>query len=293
MTAEPLERYLRVQRASDRAMYKLLNAAARETAQAIAALELKDGIGAAVRREQLRLVMVEIRREQARLWDGVSSVVQEHRLRSAIAAADAETAMERVLMEAVDDPRAVRILRDANRATARAGLESLASRASGESARPLSQLVYRNRELATGRISSLVNNSLAMGRNAREIAREVRRCIKPGTPGGASYAALRLGRTEINNAFHSTQIRMSADKPWTQGYRWNLSGSHSKPDECNDYAAGDHSGLGRGVFSVRDVPAKPHPQCLCYLTTVVPSRDDFISAYMSGEYDSFMRGIGY
>lgn len=272
-------------------MYKLLNGAARELEAALKSLDLTPGIGGAVRREQLRRALVEIRREQVRLWDGVGSVIQEHRLRAALAAADLETAIERVLFSAVDSPGSTTALRAANRATARAGLDSVASRVLGDSAHPLSYSVYRNRELTSGRIERLVNNSLAMGRNAREIAREVRKYIRPGTPGGVSYAALRLGRTELNNAFHSTQVRVAEGKPWTIGMRWHLSGSHPVPDECNEYADKDHSDLGAGVFKTGAVPRKPHPNCLCHLTTVVPDSDDFISAYMAGEYDSYLRGI--
>jgi hypothetical protein len=152
----------------------------------------------------------------------------------------------------------------------------------------LSPRVYRNRALATGQINDLVNNSLVLGRSAKEIAVAVRRYILPQTPGGASYAAMRLGRTEINNAFHTTQTRSYAKQPWITGVKWNVSGSHPRPDICNEYADNDHDDLGAGVFRPNNVPGKPHPQCLCHITAVTVSREDFIDTYLAGGYTSYL-----
>jgi hypothetical protein len=80
---------------------------------------------------------------------------------------------------------------------------------------------------------------------------------------------MRLARTELNNAFHLSQIYSFYDRPYILGVKWNLSESHPRPDECNEYAQGDHVGMGSGVFRVQDTPAKPHPNCFCYLTPVI------------------------
>lgn len=92
---------------------------------------------------------------------------------------------------------------------------------------------------------------------------------------------MRLSRTEINNAFHEQQKR-AGDKPWVEGVKWNLSGSHPRPDTCNDYA-NQSNGLGRGVFKTGDVPDKPHPQCLCYLTYETLSPEAFLDALGTGK----------
>lgn len=105
----------------------------------------------------------------------------------------------------------------------------------------------------------------------RKIAQDVERYIKPTTPGGTHYAALRVARTEMNNAFHDTARQEAKGSPWTQSMQWHLSGRHPEPDECNEYADTDKHALGKGAFPVDDVPDKPHPQCLCFVTPNLPS----------------------
>lgn len=151
----------------------------------------------------------------------------------------------------------------------------------------LSQRVYRNSQATVLHVGQIVDSGLARQLSAREIARLVRRYIDPITPGGASYAAMRLGRTEINNAHHDTTIRLSQDRPWVTGYQWKLSGSHPKPDICNEYASEND-----GLFDKGEVPSKPHPQCLCYiLVSQVPERE-FLRNLASGNYDGYLSSQG-
>ena len=49
-----------------------------------------------------------------------------------------------------------------------------------------------------------------------------------------------------------------------------LSGSHPRPDQCNVYA----SWMVRGS-SAYEVRASPNPNCLCFLTYVTPSVEEF------------------
>jgi hypothetical protein len=129
--------------------------------------------------------------------------------------------------------------------------------------------------------------------SAKEIAKQVFRFIDPETPGGASYAALRLGRTELNNAFHTNSIKQAQAMPWVEGVKWNLSGSHPRPDECNEYAEDTHyRGGDGGVFLPQDVPPKPHPNCLCFTTTETQSDEDFIASYRAGDYNDYFASIG-
>ena len=149
----------------------------------------------------------------------------------------------------------------------------------------LSPTVYRNSSYMMGKIDDIVNNGIALGQSSREIADAVVDHINPSVPGGQKYAAQRLGRTELNNAFHSTAIRSYAESPWVIGVKWHLSGSHPKPDECNTFADENHTGLGVGIFMPAEVPAKPHPQCFCYLAPVTPTPDQFMKSLLSGKYD--------
>jgi len=70
------------------------------------------------------------------------------------------------------------------------------------------------------------------------------------------YAAKRLARTEINNAFHAQAIADVQEKPWVEHVTWHLSKMH-KPipgDLCETYDGQQ--------FSTDLVPLKPHPQCV-------------------------------
>jgi hypothetical protein len=170
---------------------------------------------------------------------------------------------------------------------ARAGIDSYISRQ--ENTQQLARRVYGNYNLFTNKIDKLINKQLLIGSSADQLAKEVGKFISPTTPGGVSYAAQRLARTEIANAFHQTTIRHTREMPWVSGYKWNLSSSHGKPDVCNDYANDVHFNKGEaGVFKKADVPAKPHPQCLCYLTVVEPDEEAFIAAWKKGRYDRYL-----
>jgi hypothetical protein len=152
---------------------------------------------------------------------------------------------------------------------------------------PLSDRVYQSQQLVTGQVDDIINSALSRGASARDLATDVRRFIRPDVRGGVRYAALRLGRTELNNAFHAAQVDTAIKTPWTTSVRWNLSGSHPRPDQCNEYA----ENAGTGLWKPEEVPAKPHPNCLCYTTPETPSREEFVRQFTAGEYDSFVDGI--
>lgn len=158
---------------------------------------------------------------------------------------------------------------------------------------PLSERVYKNKALSSGQVDGIVNNGISLGKSAREIAREVHQFISPNTPGGVSFASMRLARTEINNAFHTTQTRSYAKQPWIKGVKWHISGSHPRPDTCDQYAKDDHDDLGPGVFRPNNVPGKPHPQCLCHITAITIPRDEFLDNLVAGKYDSYAKDGGY
>jgi hypothetical protein len=156
----------------------------------------------------------------------------------------------------------------------------------------LAPSVYKNKQLTTGMIDRVVNNGILLNKSSREIASDVRYLIRPDVPGGVSYAAQRLGRTELNNAFHETTRRAAEEQPWVEGMKWHLSGSHPRPDECNRLADSDSYRMGEGVFPSERVPPKPHPQCLCFISAVTKTNKEFIDDLFSGKYDSFLAGGG-
>jgi hypothetical protein len=136
---------------------------------------------------------------------------------------------------------------------------------------PLSRRVYHVRDLDADRIRSRVRAGILTQQSPKAVAQDVERYIKPTTPGGTSYAAMRVARTEMNNAFHDTARQEAEESPWTKSLQWHLSGSHPEPDECNEYAENDKFELGKGAFPIGKVPDKPHPQCLCFITPNLPT----------------------
>lgn len=157
---------------------------------------------------------------------------------------------------------------------------------------PLAERIYANGLVGVKQAARIVERELVLQRSAKEIAKQVRHLYDPNVPGGQSYAAKRLARTEINNAHHTTSIRHSQDRPWVVGMRWNLSSSHPRPDDCDDYAKKDHDRLGPGVYAKGNTPRRPHPQCLCYLTHLQVDEDVFISGLVQGKYDPWLSAKG-
>lgn len=93
--------------------------------------------------------------------------------------------------------------------------------------------------------------------------------IKPSVTGKGTvaYNALRLARTEVNQAYHDAQNMAAEGNPLIKGMKWHLSGSHPERDICDDWAEENAHGLGPGIFPVGQTP-KDHPNGLCFLTTI-------------------------
>jgi hypothetical protein len=144
---------------------------------------------------------------------------------------------------------------------------------------PLSTAVYRTQKLAQGWVDRKIRTGLLLGKNAKDIAKDVRDLIRPDVRGGVSYAAMRLARTEINNAYHTMTVQRQAEKPWVEEMEWHLSRSHPHRDPCDELV---------GQYPKTKVPAKPHPQCFCYVTAVPAEEDDWIDNFMAGQYDDYL-----
>jgi len=236
---------------------------------------------------RLALILKGIRQQQATLWGTITPALRSGIARASMAAATAERTFDVYLRElGVDLPA----LQASFRTQATRGAELAYRQATAGI--PLSRQVYRTRALATGQVERVIRRGLVLGLDEQALANSVRNLIDPKVRGGVSYAAMRLARTEMNNAFHAAAIARF-DEPWAVGVRWHLSGSHSPtgkvpPERCEVLAAADN-GLGVGVWPTDGVPAKPHPLCMCYLTQVTVSEEEFTRRFLAGEYDDFMR----
>jgi hypothetical protein len=275
----PLDAYLRRQVTVDVEMRKVLRAAIKSLDSEIKRLSESAKIGNQVRASQLRLT-----RELMSVWRDVGSVIESGIMNSAEDVAKVQQAFDKDLMKRLGTKMSPDFARSLV-AQAEEGLQSYISRRHFNMT--LSERVYRNGKRSVASVESIINQGLLSGRSASEIARMVRSFINPRTPGGLSYAAMRLARTELNNAFHETSIRMAKDDPFVSRMKWNLSGSHPKPDICNQLAGKvNKSGWEPGEYSVDQVPRKPHPQCLCFTTTVPISEEAFLRNMNAGKYDN-------
>lgn len=273
--------HLKRQQQFTRQLYGILLDASEEARRAVQAVVGSNRIGAQVRAAQYGSSRFQIQRELNKLWQEIEGTI------SAGAEATAQAALN------MNAEFLLHLTQDLPEAWAEMFLETASRQGELIAARylndiPLSPRVYRNEALSRGIVDREVNRGIALSRSAREIAQSVATLINPNTPGGISYAAMRLGRTELNNAFHATTIRTTVDQPWVTAYKWNLSGSHPRPDVCDSYAEGNPDNLGAGVFSKESVPGKPHPHCLCFLAVVQESERTFARNALNGKYDSFL-----
>lgn len=263
--------YRKVQAGAEDELKRILERTAKQIEARIRTL--KPGVGGVVRAAQLRLVLSQIRRLQQHMWNVSITPALQRRVDAAMKAGEsAVEALTRVAYTALAGDAAA-ILLDGLRAAARSGFESDAARKK----RDLSARVYKLSALHTGKVEDTIRSGLIAGLSARELAKDVYEYVSPNAKGGASYAAMRLARTEINNAFHERQIE-GAGRPGVSAVKWNLSGSHKVPDECNQYA--DHE-----PYPPDEVPDKPHPNCFCYLTYVMDSPAEFRTKLENGDFD--------
>lgn len=281
----PLQRYAAVQTVVDRELAAALRDAAEEGQRIVDRLSSQKSFAAKVQRAQIATMTRELRKLQGDLWGHVTLATQAGMAKVAMQAAEGENLLNRVFFNQIGGP--IGELERALHIRAQAAVQ--AYQAKMDNGISLSQQVYRTQALATGQVDRIVGRSLLLGQGWKQIADGVKDLIRPDVPGGVSYAANRLARTEINNAFHRAQIDQRKDSPFTEGFKWNLSGSHPKPDACNDYADDVHfKGGDPGVFRSSEAPGKPHPNCLCYLTTVMKPDNVLFDEFVAGKYNTYI-----
>ncbi len=141
-----------------------------------------------------------------------------------------------------------------------------------QSGTTLSRRVWDVRDASLRRLRVTISTGIAQGRAATAIASDIRGQTLagplsktmprtgPGVYRSAYKNALRMVRTETNNAYVDAQLEYSIQK----GYKvlWNLSPGHDEEDECDDLAG--------KVYDPESVPYPNHPNEACFLTTVLP-----------------------
>lgn len=278
----PLLKYVRVQQVSDRELLEILKQAAASARSRMLSTSRRQGVGAVVRTRQFQQSVSALQDEQSRMWLRLGDIIKGRRLEAAAAGIDASAEWNTWLLDAVGEKDLANVLRRSLVQQAKGQINKLVARVT-RSKMPLSDRVYKNSALANGTIDKIINNAIGRGASARELASDVARFISPSVPGGASYSAMRLGRTELNNAFHASSIMAADEVPWVPSMQWHLSRSHGAPDRC-DTLAGKQ-------FPTNRVPGKPHPQCLCYVTPVTIDEDEFAANFHKGAYDSYLDNL--
>lgn len=239
--------------------------------------DLPDG---GVQRAQLERTRAKLLAEQSGVFTRLGDIVSARRASAASRAARLSAAADASLLSLVGKGPQAQYLYDSALEVGQRAIDTALQRMK-YSALPLSQRIYKSNVWMNGRLGKLINETLASGLNASDFAKRARDWFNPNTPGGIRYAAMRLARTEINNAFHSISAQKYAETPWITEVEWNLSGSHLKPDVCNEYAVAS-------PYPSDEAPARPHPQCLCYITPKSIGEEEFIDNFLKGDYDEYL-----
>jgi hypothetical protein len=278
-----LLRYLGVQEKYDSIIATALLDAAEDASDAIRARVGDDAIGASVRRHQLQLAKRETHRVIDLLYRRLGDTIREGQSAAAVAAVEAGFRDDARVLDRLfgNDKQRRGVYEDGLRQAASRGVQAMMTRIL-ESNIPLSKRVYRTQSLSNGWVDRIINSSLANGDSAADLARKVRSSIDPNVAGGVSYAAMRLGRTEINNAYHAQAINDMREKPWVDHVKWNLSKVHV-PQGCRCEVFARIS-----AFPKENIPRKPHPQCMCYITAVLVDWESFESNLIDKHFGDYI-----
>lgn len=272
--------YASVQRLADRDILRILKDAYKDVNRELGALARSRAGSGSIRRDQLLAIKKNLLENQAEVFRRTGKVIEQRRVEAAARAIQVAGRYDAIALAAVGRGDAAEALARGLEETELRTIDVAIMRVTGTHT-PLSSRVYRTQAWSSGRLERAINSGLARGLSADQMARELRDFVNPNTPGGTRYAALRLARTEINNAYHAMSIRAAQLKPWISKMEWHTSRSHVLKDECD--------ALNGRQFPVEDVPPKPHPQDMCYVTPVVDENDEaFLDALVSGQMDDFL-----
>ena len=277
-----LNRYLRAQRPVDIKIRKILVAASKDAESQIISLASNPTFSAKVKTTQLKLVMREIKAVLNDAFSSITPVIKDGSEAAALQAVDAltESDIEYLKKAFANSAGDYRDFVEGQRRQAQLQIANVVSKMYSFD-KPLSSRVYRTRVQATSWVRNTVSSKIATGASAKDIAKAVRGSIRPDTAGGISYAAMRLGRTELNNAFHATSINLAQDRPWVNGMSWHTSKVHIPNENGIIEICEKYNGK---TFEMNSVPVKPHPQCRCFVVPEDEPLNVFVNHLTAGTY---------
>jgi hypothetical protein len=142
----------------------------------------------------------------------------------------------------------------------------------------LSDRLWRLDNATRTAIADQVVGAVVSGQSARDLANSIKAYLTDPDEGNARYNAMRLARTEINNAHREGHIRSATDangdiKDYISAIGFRLSMSHPAPDICDVWASQDINGLGPGNYLPASVPVD-HPHGLCFTVTILKAHPE-------------------
>jgi hypothetical protein len=273
---EPLTDYLAVEGGRLRSIDQILARSSADLGRQIRALKVVDE-ETAMTRIQLKAQQSAIKAHLDQDWKDIAKATDAGQRDAVEAASRTISKYENEMWSMAGVPQAD--LKDMADMEAKRAARSVRTMMDREqtSHRPLAGSVYRSKAVASGMVDNAVNSALARGLSVDQFASEIERLVNPLQPGGVSYVARRLARTEINNAYHAGSLRRYDESGMVDAVEWHKSKSHPEGDECDDLEA-------NSPYDADKVPDKPHPQCLCFITPALPSQEDFIKNVLSDKY---------
>jgi hypothetical protein len=143
--------------------------------------------------------------------------------------------------------------------------------------------VYHSKAISDGWVDKIILKAIAFKWDQEKLAGAVKDLVDPNVQGGVSFAANRLAFTELEVAHHESMKRLYQMQVWVTGVRWHLSSTHPEHDECDTWNG--------KIFDVSKVPNKPHPFCICYITSEVMSDRQFARAIIDGSLDRALASV--
>lgn len=155
----------------------------------------------------------------------------------------------------------------------------------------LSDRIWAVGDITADQIDKLLQESIASGTPSLTLAKQLEQYLIPGRnlrtdrPYGTdvSYYAMRLARSEITRGFSLATSAAANANPLVNRMYYHLSAAHvhTPNDPCEQWAAQSNAQDG---FPKDECPlpmVDTHPQCICYLTMGVISKDEFLTQYGS------------
>lgn len=279
---KPLVEYLKIEGSAMRELGNSLIEEMNKIQQELNSIQGSDRIGDQVKAMQARMTKRAMNMSIAAIQKNTEGAILKGYADAAAMASYLVSDDEKTLLRLISGDTSLANLAENEALRAMGGVETVMARRK-MSQMPLSEQVYKTGLIAKGQVDKYVDRALVRGLSWGDFAKGAKDLIDPNTPGGVAYAAKRLARTEINNAFHAATAERYANSG-VAGLTvdWNLSESHPTPDLCNKYEED-------GPYDPEQMPKKPHPMCLCYVTANLPSEDDFLqNLFGKGFIDSDM-----